>query len=241
MKVLIVSAHPEEQSFSCAMQLQAVKTLEANSHEVITSDLYKTNWNPIASSKDFIEPKNSNYLTYALEQRHGFENATLAPDIQGELDKLQWCDMLILNFPLYWGSMPAIMKGWIDRVFVSGLCYGGKRIYDQGGLAGKKAMCSITLGAQPHMFADEDSIHGALNDMIRHILRGTLAYVGFEVLPPFLGWHVPYISHEDRIEILHEYDIQLRNLDKITPLEFPKISQFDKYFRPLKPELEIIQ
>ncbi|WP_260442507.1 NAD(P)H-dependent oxidoreductase, partial [Pseudomonas aeruginosa] len=41
-----------------------------------------------------------------------------------------------------------ILKGWFDRVLVSGVCYGGKRFYDQGGLAGKKALVSLTLGGR---------------------------------------------------------------------------------------------
>lgn len=78
-----------------------------------------------------------------------------------------------------------------------GVCYGGKRFYDQGGLAGKKALVTVTLGGREHMFG-EGAIHGPLEDMLRPILRGTLAYVGFEVLPPFVAWHVPYISAEAR-------------------------------------------
>jgi NAD(P)H dehydrogenase (quinone) len=39
---------------------------------------------------------------------------------------------------MYWTSVPAILKGWIDRVFVSGIFYGGKRFYNRGGMVGKK-------------------------------------------------------------------------------------------------------
>lgn len=80
---------------------------------------------------------------------------TLAEDIRLEVEKVQWCDRLILNFPIFWFSAPAILKGWIDRVFVSGRFYGGKRFYDQGGMRGKQAMLSVTLGGQPHMFGPE--------------------------------------------------------------------------------------
>ena len=60
----------------------------------------------------------------------------MAPDIQAEIDKVNRADLVILNFPLYWTSVPAILKGWIDRVFVSGLLW-GKRFYNHGGMAGK--------------------------------------------------------------------------------------------------------
>lgn len=106
----------------------------------------------------------------------------MATDIQAEIDKVNRADLVILNFPLYWTSVPAILKGWIDRVFVSGLFYGGKRFYNHGGMAGKKAMLCLTLGGRTHMFG-ENSIHGPIEHYLSPIQRGSLAYTGFEVLP----------------------------------------------------------
>src|SRR3989338_7222750 len=170
MNVLIVHAHPESQSFTAALRDKAVSTLRAQGHQVQVSDLYAMSWNPLASAADFCERENPDYLVYALEQRLGAKKHSLAADIQQELDKLLWADLLILNFPLYWFSAPAILKGWIDRVLVSGVCYGGKRFYGQGGLAGKKALVAVTLGGREHMFGEE-AIHGPLQDMLRPILR----------------------------------------------------------------------
>ncbi|MBH8613432.1 NAD(P)H-dependent oxidoreductase [Pseudomonas mohnii] len=232
MKVLIVHAHPEPQSFTAALRDQAVATLEAQGHEVQVSDLYKMNWNPVACANDFSSRENPEYLVYALEQRLGVKSQSLAADIQAELDKLLWADLLILNFPIFWFSTPAILKGWIDRVLVSGICYGGKRFYDQGGLAGKKALVTVTLGGREHMFG-EDAIHGPLQDMLRPILRGTLAYVGFDVLEPFVAWHVPYISDEARQQFLVDYSQRLQHLSDDLPLVFPKLSQFDDKLYPL--------
>lgn len=234
MKVLIVHAHYEAQSFSSALRSCSVDFLTAAGHEVRESDLYKMQWNPVASADDFVERKNNDYLVYALEQRHGYETASLAEDIRGELEKLQWCDLLILNFPVFWFSTPAILKGWIDRVLVSGLCYGGMRFYDHGGMRSKKAMISITLGGKPHMFGP-DAIHGELELMLRHLLRGTLAYTGFQVLPPFVGYHVPYITDEARRQILDDYQHHLSQLDSLAPLEFPSMKQFDAGLYPIDP------
>lgn len=183
MNVLIVHAHNEPQSFTRALCDQACETLAGQGHAVQVSDLYAMNWNPVASAADFAERADPDYLVYALEQRESVKRQSLAADIQAELDKLLWADLLILNFPIYWFSVPAILKGWFDRVLVSGVCYGGKRFYDQGGLAGKKALVSLTLGGRQHMFG-EGAIHGPLEDMLRPILRGTLAYVGMQVLEP---------------------------------------------------------
>jgi NAD(P)H dehydrogenase (quinone) len=234
-RVLIVHAHPEPQSFNSAMYHQAVQSLQAQGAEVKTSNLYAMQWNPVASADDFLQPHNPDYLVYALEQRHACKAQTLAPDIQAELDKLLWCDLLILNFPLYWFSVPAILKGWIDRVLVSGICYGGMRFYDQGGLTGKKALLSLSLGGQPHMFG-EGAIHGYLEDMLRPLLRGTLAYVGLSVLSPFVAWHVPYISDQQRHEFLSSYDqrLDLGRLNAEQPLQFPRLAEFDARLCPLK-------
>jgi NAD(P)H dehydrogenase (quinone) len=233
MNVLIVHTHPEPQSFTAAMRDKARSTLEAQGHAVQVSDLYAMNWNPVASAADFSARDNPDYLVYALEQRLGASTQSLSADIQQELDKLLWADLLILNFPIYWFSMPAMLKGWIDRVLVSGVCYGGKRFYDQGGLAGKKALVAVTLGGRDYMFA-EGAIHGPLNEMLRPILRGTLAYVGLDVLEPFVCWHVPYISNEDREGFLHQYAQRLGNITTEQPLIFPKLSSFDSALRPLK-------
>ncbi|NWA87934.1 NAD(P)H-dependent oxidoreductase [Pseudomonas sp. D8002] len=232
MKVLIVHAHPEPQSFTAALRDQATATLQAQGHEVQVSDLYAMNWNPVASASDFTSRENPDYLVYALEQRLGVKSQSIALDIRQELDKLLWADLLILNFPIFWFSAPAMLKGWIDRVLVSGVCYGGKRFYDQGGLAGKKALVTVTLGGREHMFG-EGAIHGPLEDMLRPILRGTLAYVGFEVLEPFVAWHVPYISAEARQTFLHSYQQRLEGLADDQPLVFPKLEQFDEALYPL--------
>ncbi|WP_095077052.1 NAD(P)H-dependent oxidoreductase [Pseudomonas sp. Irchel s3h17] len=232
MKVLIVHAHPEPNSFTAALRDQAVSTLEAQGHEVQVSDLYAMDWNPVASRNDFSSRGNPEYLVYALEQRLGVKSQSLAADIQAELDKLLWADLLILNFPIFWFSAPAMLKGWIDRVLVSGICYGGKRFYDQGGLSGKQALVTVTLGGREHMFG-EGAIHGPLQDMLRPILRGTLAYVGFDVLEPFVAWHVPYISDEARQAFLIDYGLRLQRLEDEQPLEFPRLAQFDEQLYPL--------
>jgi NAD(P)H dehydrogenase (quinone) len=231
MNVLIVHAHPEAASFTTAMRDAAADTLTAAGHKVLVSDLYEMKFNPVASANDFLSRANEDYLVYALEQRHADANGLLAPDIKVELDKVVWSDLIIFNFPIYWFSMPAIMKGWIDRVFVSGRCYGGMRFYDRGGMKGKKALVALTLGGQPHMF-DADGVHGPLSEMLRHLLRGTLGYLGFEVLHPFVGWHVPYISQDARIALLDTYRARLLALDSQQPMVFPSLDDFDELLRP---------
>lgn len=233
MNVLIVHAHPEPQSFTSAMKDMAVRQLSQAGHNVVVSDLYAMNFNPVASANDFNSRKNPDYLVYALEQRVNYENQTIAPDIAREVEKVLAADLIIFSFPLYWFSVPAILKGWIDRVLISGVTYGGKRFYDQGGLKGKKATLNFTLGGREHMFGD-DAIHGNLQTMLRPLLRGTLYYIGMDVLPPFAAYHVPYLSQAEREQMMVNYQDYLKNIEVLPALEFPKLDQFDDKLFPKK-------
>lgn len=227
MNVLIIHAHHEPRSFCSAMAEVAASTLSQQGHQITMSDLYAMSWNPVASADDFKARDNPDYLTYALEQRKGWASQTLAPDILAEVEKLMAADLVILNFPLYWFSVPAILKGWFDRVLLSGVTYGGKRLYDHGPLKGKKALVTCTLGGRDHMF-DQDGIHGELAILLKPILQGTLGYVGMDVLAPFFGFHVPYLSDEERAEILASYTKRLHGITKDLPLKMPSLTGYDE-------------
>ncbi|QER39675.1 NAD(P)H-dependent oxidoreductase [Acinetobacter suaedae] len=231
MNVLIVHAHPEKRSFTTAMKNTAQQTFKKLGYEVEVSDLYEMKFNPVASADDFGDFEQTEYLNYALEQRNALKSNTLSPDIAIEIEKVKRADLVIFNFPLYWTSVPAILKGWIDRVFVSGLFYGGKRFYNHGGMVGKKAMLCFSLGGRDHMFGD-NSIHGPIEQYLSSIQRGSLAYVGFEVLPSFIAYHVPYITNEDRQNILVNLEQHLQNLDHLNPLEFSHLENFDEKMNP---------
>lgn len=232
MNILIVHAHPEPQSFSAAMCRTAADTLRAQGHAVTVSDLYAQGFNPVAGAADFAQRRNPDYLNYALEQRHAQEGGTLAPDIRAEVDKVLACDLLILNFPIYWFSLPAMLKGWMDRVFVSGVFYGGKRIYDRGGMRGRRALVAASLGGREHMFGPQ-ALHGDLNGMLRHVLQGSLGYVGFDVLEPFYAHHVPYLPEAERAAILDRWRATLGALESRPRLPMPSLDHYDDTFRPL--------
>lgn len=237
MKVLIVHAHPEPQSFTAALKDAAIADLTAAGHEVVVSDLYAMQWNPVASAADFGSRGNPEYMNYALEQRANAEAGTLAADIEAELAKVMAADLIIFTFPLYWFSVPAILKGWFDRVLVSGRVYGGRRFYDQGSLAGKRGWLVLTCGGRDYMLS-EGGIHGDMTQILKPVLQGTLAYTGLSVLPPFTGYHIPYLSPEKRAEILADFRARLATLDSVEPLAMPVLANYDREMKPLDREMK---
>jgi len=233
MKVLFVHAHSEAESFTTAMRDLLVEQFAGQGAEISHSDLYAMGFNPVLSPRDFGQRNDRKHLTYALEQRHGFETRTLAPDILAEIEKVQAADLLVFTFPLFWFSLPAILKGWIDRVFISGPFYGGLRIYANGGLTGKRALVAFSLGGQGYMFGP-DGIHGDLETgMLRHFLQGVLGYVGLEVIEPFVAYHTPYITQEAREDLLAKLRDYASDLNARPVMAMPDLSRFDKFFTPL--------
>ena len=146
MRTFIVHAHHEPASFNGAMTRSAVSVLLAAGHEVVVSDLYAMKFDPVSDRRNFVTVRNSTVLKQQDEEAHASALNGYAPDLQAEMDKLDWCDVLILQFPMWWLGLPGILKGWVDRVFAVGRAYGGGRYFDNGVFKGKRAMCSVTVG-----------------------------------------------------------------------------------------------
>ncbi|UWU84829.1 NAD(P)H-dependent oxidoreductase [Bradyrhizobium yuanmingense] len=195
MKVLIVYAHPEQRSLNGSLRDVAVRELEAQGHEVRVSDLYAEGWKSEVDRGDFPSLPVDARLSVAAASKQAFEAGTLTADVKGEIEKLLWADALILQFPLWWFSMPAILKGWVDRVFAYGFGYGvgehsdkrwGDR-YGEGTLAGKRAMLMVTAGGwQDHYSAR--GVNGPIEDLLFPINHGILYYPGYDVLRPFVAY-----------------------------------------------------
>jgi NAD(P)H dehydrogenase (quinone) len=232
MQFHLVHAHPEQTSFTAAMRDTIVETAKGAGHSITVSDLHAMNFNPVMSADDFGVRKDPDHMTYALEQRHNWKESTIAPDIAAEIEKVLAADVLGFTFPLQWFGVPAILKGWIERVMISGPFYGGRRVYGQGGLAGKRGFAAFGLGGRLHMFGD-GAIHGPLaTGMMKHFFQGTMGYVGLTVHEPFIAWHVPYVSDEDRKAMLVDLGNYIQNLESQPVIEMPNLDDFDERFRP---------
>ena len=233
MKVLVVYAHPEPRSFNRAMLDCSIRVLREEGHEVEVSDLYAMGFNPVASAADFQVRRFPEALQYDREQKYAHEHEAFAPDIAAEISKLLACEMLILQFPLWWFSTPAILMGWIDRVFVNGLVYGKGRRFDTGGLRGRRAMVCTSTACLPGMVAP-DGLLAALDINLWHLQHGTLGYAGFEVLRPFAGWSIHYTTPETRSDYLQDYERRLRGIAHEEPMPMHHLDEFGPDWR-LKP------
>src|SRR5258708_7662652 len=152
MRVFIVHAHHEPTSFNAAMTATATAALAETGHEVVVSDLYAMGFDPVSDRRNFVTVKDAAYLRQQAEESHAHQHDGFAPEIAAEIEKLFWCDALIFQFPLWWFGLPAILKGWVDRVFALGPVYGGGRRYENGMLAGRRAMCALTTGGPPESY-----------------------------------------------------------------------------------------
>ncbi len=231
MRVFIVHAHHEPKSFNGAMTREAVKALAAAGHQTEVSDLYAMGFDPVSDRRNFTTVLDPDYLKQQAEEAHATASGGFAADLQGELDKLFWCDTLILQFPMWWFGLPAILKGWVDRVFAAGgKVYGGGRWYDNGVLAGKRAMCSLTTGGPASMF-EVDGLNGALQTLLFPINHGILAFVGFTVVEPFVVHAPARLDEATRAQRLADYCDRVLSLNDAPTIGYAKLGDYDASYR----------
>ncbi len=197
MNVLIIHAHPNPNSFNAALRDVAVRTLSRSGHSILLSDLYIMRFNPVLSARE---------LQGDLSE------------IQPEIDKVRRADLLLFQFPDWWYGMPAIMKGWIDRVFAFGFAYDDEHSFENGLLRGKKAMLSLTVGAREDYF--QQAPQRDLMRVLEPIHYGILAFCGLEVLPPFIAYGPGEMSEAERKATLEAFREHLQKLPELKPLHF---------------------
>lgn len=163
MNHLIVLANPSLQSYCSAIRDRILQTVERSGHNVLVRDLYADGFEPILSADDFAH----------------FLRGKLPKDVLVAQAELRDADVLHLVYPIWWTGMPAIMKGYIDRVFTPGFAY--RRKEDgvvEPLLTGKRAMVWNTHGNT----REEYEANGMYDALGKTSDDGILRYVGIEVL-----------------------------------------------------------
>jgi len=246
MKVLIVFAHPEPQSLSASLRDVAVQELEGAGHTVQVSDLYAMRWKSEVDRSDFPALAPRERLIPVAASKHAFDSDTLTDDVKAEIEKLLWAETLILQFPLWWFAMPAILKGWVDRVFAYGFAYGvgehsdrrwGDR-YGEGTLAGKRAMLIVAAGGWEEHYAPR-GINGPMDDLLFPINHGILYYPGYNVLPPFVTYSTDRFSEmqfESAAESLRD---RMRTLETTRPIPYRRQNGGEYYIPAMQLRAEL--
>lgn len=229
MNALIVYAHEEPKSFNGAMRDVAVSVLQEMGNSVEVSDLYAKGFNPVGGKHDFTKLADPHFFKYGVEQTHATEAGSFAADVAAEQQKLLQADLLIFQFPLWWFGLPAILKGWVDRVFAAGLTYGGGRWYSSGVFRGKRAMLSLTTGGGPSIYSPR-GLNGDMDALLFPIQHGMLYFVGFDVLPPFIAWAVARSTPQEREGYLQAYSERLRSWSTSATMPFPPLEDYDEKF-----------
>lgn len=225
--ILIIHAHPEAQSLTSALKSLAVETLTAQGCEVQVSDLYAMRWKAVADADDFPQRKNTRRLHYAAESAHAFGTGTQPADVVAEQEKLLWADAVLFTFPLWWFGAPAILKGWIERVYAYGFGYGvgrhgGERWgdrYGEGRLAGRRALAVVTIGGrEPHY--GTRGVNGSLDAVLWPLQHGVFFYPGMEVLQPFPVYQSDRMTEERWPEVAAAFRARLAKLFTEPPIPF---------------------
>jgi NAD(P)H dehydrogenase (quinone) len=223
MNILIVYAHPNPRSFNAAMKDLAVDVLTKRGHDVQVSDLYAMNFDPVGGPRDFTDVEDPSCFRYQREQVRAHLSGGFVLQLQQEMDKLLWADFVLFQFPLWWFSLPAILKGWVDRVFAMGFAYSDTARFETGVFRGKRAMLSITTGGLPSRY-DADGQYGEFEAVVRHVQFGMFHFVGIDVLPPFVAFGAARIQTEQREAYLATFRERLLQLDATAAVfEHPKL------------------
>jgi NAD(P)H dehydrogenase (quinone) len=201
MHALWVWAHPSPTSLNAHLSRVGIDALRAEGWEVVESDLYREGWDPVL-------------------RREG------GPDVRGAQDRLRAADLVVLQFPLWWYGMPAIMKGWVDRVFESGFAFdvvdpgaGRARKYGDGGLAGRRALAVVTAGDRPGSL-EPRGISGSIEDVLWPLLHGTFWYTGMAALRPHLVTQARDVSPGRLLKIEAELRDRLGGVGHEAPIPY---------------------
>lgn len=198
-KFLVVICHPEPKSMCASLGNAAIEALKTAGHEVRVTHIYEDGFDPLSSRKNFATVKDAAYFKPQVEEAHASEVGGFEASLEGEIQKLEWCDVLVFQFPLWWFHLPAGLKGWVDRVFASGRAYGPGKYFDSAPFAAlkKKAILSFTTGGPAGMYSAEGPM-GDILGLLWPIHRGIFQFAGFEVLAPQIAYAPAHIGDEER-------------------------------------------
>ncbi|MEC0372729.1 NAD(P)H-dependent oxidoreductase [Paenibacillus chibensis] len=180
MNHLIIYAHPRKESFNHAILQTAVQGLRQKGHEVIVRDLYAMEFQPVITSSEIL--------------------GGVGEDIVQEQEYLKWADVITFIYPIWWTGLPAILKGYIERVFSYGFAYRYVNGEQMGLLKGKKTVIINTQGKSHAQYAASgmDQALRLTSD------KGIFEYCGLDVMYHLFLESVPQSDEATRAAWLQQ-------------------------------------
>ena len=192
MKYLIIYAHPNPKSFNHAILETISGELKKKNKEFKVRDLYKIDFNPALSLRD---------LT-------AIGSGAVPEDIKKEQNYINKADILIFIFPIWWSAMPAMLKGYIDRVFSLKFAYDITEEQVIGLHKGKKVFLASTTGATKEQYEEM----GAFRMMNMAMDMAIFQFSGMEVIGHQYFSAVPYVSQQERKKMLKELKLLVKEM-----------------------------
>lgn len=212
MNILVVYAHHEPASLTGTLKNIAVSSLQSLGHEVVVSDLYGAGFQAVAEKYDF-SSLTGNHFNYMLEQKEAsLHDLAFSPDIVDEIQRIKAADMILFYTPVWWFSVPAMLKGWFDRTLAMGVAWDGGKIYESGLLRGKKAMMTVVAGGPEEYYQPLGKHKATMKQILHPIHHGTLAFCGLDVLEPFVSYSSLGKSPEQLKELLDSHKEHVENM-----------------------------
>lgn len=177
MNILIVYSNHHQGNFNEELLLHLQQDSAFSGNELVVRDLYAMDFDPVLRSKDLAR----------------FSAGQIPDDIGQEQEYIRWADLVLFVFPVWWGGMPAIMKGYIDKVFAWGFAYGSENGRIMPLLTGKKAMIVSTQGQ-----SQEDYEQGMFQAMTTLYRQGIFDFCGIEMLDPVFVASVHSLSQAQK-------------------------------------------
>jgi NAD(P)H dehydrogenase (quinone) len=232
MRAHIVLAHPEPRSFNAHLASVARVALEAQGWSVSVTDLYGIGFDPCERAEHYEPRLNGERFDVQAEQRHASDGGAIPAAVTREIENLDRADLLILQYPMWWHLPPAILKGWIDRVFIYGEVYASKKRFENGRLVGKRAMISVTVGTSPATY-EHNGRSGDI-DLLLWPVNFSLAYVGYTVLRPFVAYGVeaglrysdPAAIAERLKGVERDLGARMAALDEVPAIPFNRMAEW---------------
>lgn len=184
MQYLIIYAHPNPASFNHAILETISEELNKKNKNYKVRDLYKIGFNPVLSAREL----------------SAIQKGDVPKDIKKEQNYISKADTLIFISPIWWSAMPAMLKGYIDRVFSLKFAYDITEEGVAGLLQGKKVFIVSTTGASKE---DYEKM-GAFKMMNMSMDMAIFRFSGMKVIGHKYLSAVPYVSQQERKKMLKE-------------------------------------